>query len=434
MTTMVTEPRRPYRPEADAPLPTWPFTLMFAALPLWFLVGLSGFMWVVLAAPMLASLSRRRDLVLPARFMWWVLLCAAVLCSVVSIDSAGRFVGWLLRFGYYIGAAITMIYVLNGRSSLTVWKVVRVMVYLWLATVAGGYLAFVLGDLKFASPVAYVMPGVLRENEFVTTLITPSFAEIQDIIGFPIPRPKAPFPYTNSWGSMLGLLTPFALIALRDTRVGLSPRLLKVALIAAIIPGVVSLNRGLWISLGVGVAYVTLRLGAAGQSRALRNAIIALTGLAIVIFVTPLGDLIITRFATGHSDSDRLQMVTSALRGAMERPVFGWGGPRPNERNLPSVGTHGQAWFVVFSYGFTGMVGYFGAFASWAWMTRRQLSITGLWCHTVVVIGLVQAFFYLHVPHQMYTMMVAAALAIRLRNEEQPVMVHSHDFAAPVPA
>ncbi len=396
----------------------WPVTLMIAALPIWFLLGLAGFTWVVFALPMAASLVRRRDLVVPRYFGLWLLFLVAVVGSSTSIDSGARMAGWLLRFGYYVAGTVFLLYVLNGKEGVSVWRVVRVFVWLWMATVAGGYLAFVVGSLTYASPMSYLIPAGLRANELIGTLVTPSFAEIQDIIGFPVPRPKAPFPYTNSWGSMLGLLTPFALIAQREPRVGFSERLIRVMLVASIFPAVISLNRGLWLSLGLGFGYVALRLGAAGQSRALRNTILGMMALVLLILVTPLGDLIATCVATGHSNNDRLELVYDAVGGTLERPVFGWGAPRPNDRNLPSIGTHGQMWFVMFSYGFVGAIGYVGAFVAWAGSTRRQVSVTGLWCHTVLIIGLVQTFFYLHVPHQMFTMLAAVALALRLQNED----------------
>lgn len=405
-------------PGANAPLPTWPVTAMVALLPVWFLLGLAGFTWVLFTLPMAVALLRRADLVVPKYFGLWLLFLVAVSGSVLSIDSGGRMAGWILRYGYYLGATVFVLYILNGRQSVTPWTTIRAFVWLWMATVAGGYLAFILGEFSYWSPMAYVMPAGLRANELIATLVTPSFAEVQDIIGFPVPRPKAPFPYTNSWGAMLALLTPFALIAQRDSRVGFSSRLIRIVLALSIVPAVVSLNRGLWISLGLGLGYVALRLGAAGQSKALRNTLIATMAVAVMLILTPLGDLIVTRFATGHSNNDRLELVSDAISGTMERPVFGWGAPRPNDRNLPSVGTHGQMWFVLFSYGFVGAIGYFGAFVAWAAKTRRQVSIAGLWCHAIILIGLIQAFFYLHVPQQMFTMLAAAALAIRIQSED----------------
>ncbi|MGH1505654.1 MAG: O-antigen ligase family protein [Acidimicrobiales bacterium] len=414
-------PTRPpvVRAEAQRPLPAWPLVGLIALHPLWFILGLSGFSWVAFSLPMAAALVRRRDLLLPRGSLYWLLFLIAVVGSFFSIDSGGRMMGWALRFGYYLAATIVFLYVLNGRKGLPTTTIVRSFIWLWLATVAGGYLAFVLGDLSFRSPVAYLMPGSLLDNDLIGTMVTPSFADLQDIIGVPVPRPKAPFPYTNSWGSMLALLTPFALIGLNDRSVGVSPRLLRFGLAASVLPAVISLNRGLWLSLGIGLLYGAVRLGLAGGSKALRNLLIVLVAGAVIFTVTPLGGIVETRVETGHSNNDRLELITDAISGTMERPIFGWGGPRPNDRNLPSVGTHGQAWFVMFSYGFVGFVGYLGFLLSQAWRTRSQPSAAGLWAHTVIIIGLAQMPYYLQVPQQMFTILVAAALAIRLRHPGQ---------------
>ncbi len=413
------------RPEANRPLPAWPLVAMIAAYPLWFILGLGGFTWVLFALPMAASLVRRRDLVVPKGSGWWLLFLVAVVGSVISIDSGARMAGWVLRFGYYIAASVTALYVLNGRSGLTVWKVVRAFTWLWQATVVGGFLAFVLGDLTFDSPMTYLVPASLLENDLIASMVRPSFADLQDIIGVPVPRPKAPFPYTNTWGSMLALLSPFAFIALVDRRVGFSPRLIRVGIAASVVPAIVSLNRGLWLSLGVGLAYAAIRLGVAGGNRAIRNSIVVVAALAVLLTATPLGGIIATRVETGHSNEDRLELVLDAVEGTVERPVFGWGAPRPNDRNLPSVGTHGQTWFVMFSYGFVGAIGYIGAILSLAWRTRRQSTTAGLWAHVVIIVGLIQMPFYLHVPHQMFTILVAAAVALRLQNPDHAALASS---------
>lgn len=405
------------RPEADAPFQAWPLKLMIAFHPLWFLIGLSGFSWIIFAIPMGISLVRSRGIVVPRGFGFWMLFMVAVTGSVMSIDEIPRLSGWVLRYGYYCAAFIFVIYLLNGGKGVPVWTIIRSFTYLWLATVAGGFLAFVVGTLSYRSPIGYLMPGVLLENELIKTLVTPSFADIQDIVGFPVPRPKAPFPYTNSWGSMLALLTPFGMIALNEPRVGISRKLVKIALIASLFPAVISLNRGLWLSLGIGMIYVALRLGAGGSSRAIRTSLIAALCLAFILVVTPLGSLIQTRISSGHSNEDRTELAFDAIEGAMLRPVFGWGGPRPNDRNIPPVGTHGQLWFTLFSYGFVGAFGYLGGLVSLAWNTRLQPTVAGIWAHSVIIIGMVQLPFYLHVPYQMFAMLGAAAVALRLRSE-----------------
>lgn len=406
------------RPEAETPFPAWPVTAMIAFHPLWFLLGLSGFTWVIFSIPMAIVLTSKRDLVLPKGFGLLLLFFVAVTGSVISIDEIPRLSGWVLRYGYYFGALVFLVYLLNGGKGLSVWSIIRSFTMLWMATVGGGFLAFVVGTLSFRSPMGYLMPAALVENELIKTLVTPSFADIQDIVGFPVPRPKAPFPYTNSWGSMLAILTPFGMISLNEERVGLSRRLIKIALAASIIPAVISLNRGLWLSLGVGLIYVALRLGVAGGSRAIRTSMIVGSLLAAVFFITPLGDLIETRISSGHSNEDRTELAFDAVRGAMERPLTGWGGPRPNDRNIPPVGTHGQLWFTIFSYGFVGAFGYLGALITMAWHTRKQPTTAGIWAHSVIIIGMVQMPYYLHVPYQMFAMLGAAAVALRLKNDD----------------
>lgn len=416
--------RSALRTEADAPLPFWPITLMVAWYPLWFILGLSGFMWVVLSLPMAASLLRRRGLVVPRGAGWWLVFLVAAAGSAASLDAVSRLFGWSLRYGYYVGASVVLLYILNGHGrGIDVFRVIRTFTILWMIAVVGGYLAFPLGDLSFRAPTFYVTPGVLRANDLIQAWLVPSFAQVQDIIGVPVPRPKAPFTYTNEWGSMMALLTPFAFMALYDRRVGFSPRLIRFVLAASVLPGIISLNRGLWLSLGVGLIYAAIRFGVAGERRLIIQGLWATVALVVFLSVTPLGGLIATRINTGHSNEDRTSLAVSAVEGAIEKPVFGWGAPRPNERNLPSIGTHGQLWFVTFSHGFLGAIGFVGTMLSLAWHTRRQPSTAGIWAHVVIIVGIVQMPYYLMVPDQLFTVFAAAAIALRLQTEGTTVGV-----------
>lgn len=411
-------PTTVYRVEAEAPLPHWPFTLMVVAYPMWFLLGLGGFMWVVLAAPMAASLVRRRNIVAPRGFGFWVIFLVAVAGSAFSIDSAPRMAGFILRFGYYMAATVFLLYLLNGGRSISVWRIVRAFTIIWISAIVGGYLALLVGDFSFRAPLWYLMPRFLLANELINTLVTPGFADLQDIVGFPVPRPKAPFPYTNSWGSMVALCTPFAIISMTDRRVGLSPRLVRWFLIAAIIPIVISLNRGLWLSLGAGVAYVAFRLAVSGRAQVVARLLVATLVVGLVLALSPLGNLVTSRVETGHSNEDRLGLAFAAIEGAAERPIFGWGAPRPNVRNLPSVGTHGQIWLVTFSHGFVGTFGFVGALSAYFMRTRRQATTSGLWAHTILVIAFVQMPVYLLIPHSLFAIMAAVAVALRLQADD----------------
>ncbi len=410
------------RAVAKAELKSWPFVGMVALFPLWFLLGLNGFMWVVLAVPMTISLLQRENIVVPKGFGLWAIFLVGATGSVVSIDGVPRLAGWALRYGYYIAATAFLIYLINGGKSLSVPKIVRAFTQLWMATVIGGYLAFVIGSVRYTAPLGYVFPAALLENELINTLVNPSFADVQDILdqGTLLPRPKAPFNYTNQWGSMLALMTPFALMARSSIDTGLSRRAINIMLAASVIPAVLSLNRGLWLSLGMGLIYAGLRLGIGGKAELALKAALGLAIAGTLLWLSPLGDLIQTRLDTGHSNEDRFSLVVAALEGAAERPLFGWGAPRPNPNpNLPSVGTHGQMWFILFSYGIVGAIGYVGFMANLGIRTLRQTSTAGILANTILLIGGIQFFFYLHVPVQMFTMLAAGAVAVRLQQHPE---------------
>ncbi len=408
------------RPEAEAPLPAWPLAWMIAGYPAWFLLGMTGFTWIIFAAPMAASLVRRRNLVAPRGFILYVIFLCWMLGSVVQVNAFSRLAGFGLRAGYYVAAGVFCLYVLNAGRSIPVERIVRWFTMLYMSVIFGGYLAFILGDFSYLSPIGYLMPGALAENELIRALINPTFAQVQDFIGFPVPRPTAPFQYTNGWGASTALLTPFAMVALSDRRVGLNPTLVRFTLGASIVPIVVSMNRGLWLSLGLGLMYVAVRSGLAGQNKLLGALLAGFVALGAIYAFTPLGDLVSERLATGHSDDDRGDLATGAIEGAIESPLLGYGTPRTlTEGKLP-IGTHGQAWNLMFSHGFIAFFSYVGFMGMLAWNSRRLIDAKGVWLHTVVIIGLVQMPFYLHLPQQLFFIVAGGTLAVRLAGAVDP--------------
>ncbi|MFW2380833.1 MAG: hypothetical protein ACN4GZ_03670 [Acidimicrobiales bacterium] len=360
-------------------LPDWPIRAAFGLVPVYFLLGIAGFMWVILAVPMLAALLQKRDLVTFRGTAWWVFFLGAALLSAVNLDSAGRVAGWSLRYGYFVAALIFGIYMLNGGRTLTVWTIVRSLTWLWVATVVGGYLAFLIGTVSYESPMFYLMPGPLLENDLINTLVTPGFADIQDIIGLELPRPRAPFPYTNTWGSMLALLTPFALISLSDSRVGIKPQLIRFMLIASVVPAVVSLNRGLWLSLGIGVGYVAIRLGLLGSGGLLIRMMFGIGLLILILLITPLGDLIVTRIDTGHSNEGRAELVVTALEGTASARSWAGGLPDPIVTVYPRSEPMASCGISCSATAFSALSGTAASSCRWVYEpgSNRQLSDSG---------------------------------------------------------
>jgi len=119
------------------------------------------------------------------------------------------------------------------------------------------------------------------------------------------------------------------------------------------------------------------------------------------------------RLQYSQTSTDRLSVYSEALRGTLASPLLGHGGPRPSATLDVSVGTQGQIWNVMYSYGFPGLL-FFVAWFGWlVWTTRRWRTTAALWLHACLVVGAVTIFYYGYDGMQLTVLMAAAALATR---------------------
>ena len=99
-------------------------------------------------------------------------------------------------------------------------------------------------------------------------MVHPAFAQVQEFLGFPTPTFGSVRLYERL-GRRFALLVPFVILAWQT---GLRRRfevVLGGPAAGSMIPVVFSMNRGLWLSLGVGLVYAGLRLSLRGRERAL---------------------------------------------------------------------------------------------------------------------------------------------------------------------
>src|SRR4029079_2200410 len=89
--------------------------------------------------------------------------------------------------------------------------------------------------------------------------------EIWDVVGGDKPRPAAPWGYTNTWGNNFCLLAGWLVVAAWQNGKPGNKFWAIVCLLVSIVPAVVSLNRGLWIGLGLLIVYVAARYVLAGK-------------------------------------------------------------------------------------------------------------------------------------------------------------------------
>jgi polysaccharide biosynthesis protein PslJ len=405
--------RRPLLPD------TWPLVVLFVAFPLWWVLGLSAVIWSVITGPLLVALIWRQRTKAPAPIVLWFVFTSWVLISGLQLESGTKITTFTYRLTLYICGGLLFLYVYNlPRSRRLDVRVLRILTIFWMIVVIGGYVGIVGGAHTFPGLIEYLLPRSARNQPFVRELVQPVLANVENFFGFPVPRPSAPFPYTNNWGGNIAVLTPVALAAMSVTRAGLRRRMIAVFLIASVVPMIVSLNRGMFLSLGVGVLYVAIRLAMRGRVATLVSLLVLIIGLVVVIFaVTPLRHLVIANVSSahGHSNTTRVSVAQQSIAGANQSPLFGYGEPQAvtGQGGTPPIGSQGQLWMVLYSDGYVATALFIGFFLAVLWQTRRAAGTAGLWLHAVPLIALTQITVYGWLPVELQVIMVVAALAYR---------------------
>jgi polysaccharide biosynthesis protein PslJ len=400
---------------------TWPFTLLLLLYPLWWILGVSAFVWAGAGIAMAIWLWNQPTVRMPPTAGIYLLFLGWVLLTVGEVQGIGRLITFILRYGDYFAGGAFLIWVFNQpKSRLSTERAIGYVAFFWIFVQIGGWLGLIFGDKQISSPLLSILPSNLTSDDYVRDILSVRYAQAQDFLGYTVTRPAAPFAFSNTWGSVFALLTPFVVAALV-----LNPRrsrkVLGIVLLGTgLLPLILSVNRGAWLSLGVGVTYVGVRSAMAGRTRPLVAVVVGLVVAIGIVALTPLGDLVGDRLeGSDSSNTTRASLYEEARERVNESPVLGYGTPLPslNERTGPPVGSHGQFWLVLFSHGYPGAI----LFVAWLlalWKsTFRVDRLDHLWLHTVIVIALVQLPYYGMLP-QVAFVATAAALIYRDREPE----------------
>ncbi|NOJ62786.1 MULTISPECIES: O-antigen ligase family protein [unclassified Arthrobacter] len=270
---------------------------------------------------------------------------------------------------------MTIVLLFIGNSSekeLPTKRVVLLMAWMFVITVAGGYAGQFLYRIDFPSLLEIVLPRSVASNNFLNNLIHPGLAQVQSILGYENPRPKAPFEYANSWGANFGMFLPFFMLSYIYTKTTTQRIIFAVILVAAIPPVIFSLNRGLWFALLVMAVFASVRLAIKGKWLAVVGLGLVAVASYLVLLLTPLVDLIFARLDNPHSDEGRSNLADTVLQLVVSySPVVGFGAPRARQSNFfsiaggatadcaqcapPQLGTQGALWYLIFATGFLGL-------------------------------------------------------------------------------
>lgn len=434
---LAAEPGATARPPRGLPV-GWPIGAYLAGYPVWWALGV-----IPLALPAagallgLTLLRRGRRVLVPPGFWIWLTFLVIVVVSAVMLNvvpahtlaptGIGRYGAYAVRLVGYAAVAVFMLFIINTpESELPRRRLLSWLSLLALWTIGLGLLSIALKGFSFRSGLQHLSPAL--DAALGGTGGSVTLSQLQPVLGVYAPRPAAPFAFTNAWGNSLALLLVWLLVhALASGR---RTRLLTACLVVlAAVPIVYSLDRGMWIALGLAMTYVAVRLAGRGQLAALGALGLVVTLGTLAFLASPLQTLVAERIQHGHSNSIRTSLAGDTLTAADSSPLIGYGSTRKVLGSGASIavgqtsscrkcgnaelGSTGQYFLLLVSQGYLGVVLYVAYFLRTLWAYRRDASPVGIAGTLVVLMSLFLGIAYTALDVPLAVVFVSIALLWR---------------------
>ncbi len=409
-----------HRSPTRAPLPGWPLAWLLVGLPLWWFLGLIDMIVMPFALVMVFYLRRTGGIRVPRGFAVWLLFLAFMLGSAIEVTKHTTYLTFGYRAGIYLGSTVVFLYVYNSWRWLSDRRIVGYLVGYFVFMVAGGFLGAAKPIGSFKTPMYYLLAKVapfMVNNDLVKVMVVRQFSQYDPTNFFHIPpRPAAPFLYTNNWGNVYSLLLPVILVFFLETpRRTWQRRLLLVLIPVSAIPAMLTLNRGMFIGLGIAAVCVGFRMATQGY---LRRVLVASAVAAVVgvVLWNALGVSAGLQTRTAASTDTRASLYSQSLHAISASPFFGFGVTIQSTSTNPwdpKVGTQGQFWMVLISNGVIAVVCFVGFFLLVVATSWRRHDLAGMTYNAVVLVGAIETLYYGLVPYGLPLLMVIAALALR---------------------
>jgi polysaccharide biosynthesis protein PslJ len=455
---IATPVRRPddHRRPWSATHPGWPVTALLAGYPVWWVLGLGDLSVIIIAVPMVLRMRAwhrgGRPVKVPPAFGLWLLFLVVVAAGIATLGLtapgtvvsplSNRLLAFAVRGLTYLALTVILLYAGNltedelPRRRLA-WQLGLVGIY----TVLGGLVGVVAPGFQFKSPMAYLLPHGMQQNNLVQAALYPGFSQVTDVLGIIHGRPKAPFEYTNTWGNCLTILLPWLLVAWWSYGSRRQRRWALVIAAAALIPLVWSLNRTVWVAVGLTAVYLAVRLAARGRLAMLGLVCAGLALVGVAVVATPLQGLVTSRLQHQQSNDIRGSLSLGAVVAANSAPVIGYGDTRHQQGSASSIavgpsadcpscgqfpiGSNGQLYLLLVCNGWVGTGLFLGFFAYLAWRYRRDKTPYGMAGMLVILLSFLYMFAYVSVTAALEFTMFSVALLWRndqyLRQAARPV-------------
>jgi hypothetical protein len=424
--------------------PAWTMTALLAGYPVWWALGLGDLSVIILAVPMLVRMRawRRqgRPIRVPPSFGLWLMFLVVVAAGIATLGLtapgtvvsplSNRLLSFADRGLTYVGLTVILLFAGNlTEAELPRRRLAWLLGLVGIYATLGGLGGVVAPSFQFKSPMAYLLPHGLQQNSLVQAALYPGFSQVTDVLGITEGRPKAPFEYTNTWGNCLTILLPWLFVAWWSYGSKRQRKWALVTAVAALIPLVYSLNRGVWAGVGLTVIYLAVRLAARGRVGMLALVCAGLALVGVAVMATPLQGLITSRLQHQQSNSIRGSLSLAAIDDANAAPLTGFGDTRHQQgsassiavgpsKNCPScgqfpVGSNGQLYLLLVCNGWLGTGLFLGFFGRLAWRYRRDKTPYGMAGVLVILLSFLYMFAYVSVTAALEFTMISVALLWR---------------------
>ena len=332
--------------------PAWPLAALLAGYPVWWAFGLADESVFIMAVPMLMQMRswhrRGRSINVPPAFGLWLLFLVCVAAGIATLGLSApdtvvsplsnRVLSFADRGLTYGALTVILLYAGNlTEDELPRRRLAWLLGLVGIYTTIGGLGGVVAPHFQFTSPLAHVLPRSMQSNTLIQAALYPGFSQVTSVLGVTEGRPKAPFEYTNTWGECLTLLLPWLLVAWWSHGSRKQRKWVLVTAAVALIPLVYSLNRTVWVGIGLAAIYLAVRLAARGRLALLGLVCAGLALVGVAVVATPLQGLITSRLQHQQSNSIRGSLSVAALQDANSAPLIGYGDTQHQQGSASSI-------------------------------------------------------------------------------------------------
>ena len=114
----------------------WPILAILVLFPLWYVLGLGAFIWIILAAPIFVHLVLAKTWRVPRGFIIWLFFLIWIVLSAIQISHSANWLTYAYRTTSYLAATLAFIYLVNtDERELPTRRIINAFTVFWIVIV-----------------------------------------------------------------------------------------------------------------------------------------------------------------------------------------------------------------------------------------------------------------------------------------------------------